>query len=30
MSRTFTIGGPLFWEAVIQITDQYANDTKEM
>lgn len=29
-TRTFTIGGPLHWEAVIQITDQSANETKEM
>ena len=29
-TRTFTIGGPLYREAVIKITDQYANETEEM
>lgn len=29
-TRTFTIGGPLYWEAVIKITDQYSNETEEM
>ena len=28
--RTFTISGPLYWEAVMKVTDQYANETEEM
>ena len=29
-TRTFTISGPLYWEAVMKVTDQYSNETKEM
>ena len=29
-TRTFTISGPLYWEAVMKITDQRSNETKEM
>ncbi|XP_015773674.1 PREDICTED: uncharacterized protein LOC107351885 [Acropora digitifera] len=29
-TRTFTIGGPLYSETVIKITDQYSSETEEM
>ena len=29
-TRTFTISGPLYWEAVMKVADQYSNETKEM
>ena len=29
-TRTFTISGPLYWEAVMKITDQHSNETEEM
>ena len=29
-TRTFTISGPLYWEAVMKVADQHSNETKEM
>ena len=29
-TRTFTISGPLYWEAVMKVADQHSNETEEM